>query len=203
MSVQAIPTVVLASESATRMALLRAAGLQVRSEPSHIDEAEVKAACRRDGLDAPACASVLAEAKAGIVSRRRSGALVVGADQMLVCGSRWFDKPESLAEARDHLLTLRGREHELITAVCVLADGEVLWRHLARPRLTMRSFSNAFLDTYLDRAGSDVCNSVGGYRLEGLGAQLFTHVEGDLFAILGLPLLPLLDFLRSYGAVPT
>jgi nucleoside triphosphate pyrophosphatase len=203
MSVQAPIRVVLASSSSTRLALLQAAGVQVRSEPAHLNEAEVKAACLRDGLDAAACATALAESKARIVSRRHSDALVIGADQMLVCGNRWFDKPESLTEARTHLLALRGREHELVTAACVLADGGVLWRHLDRPRLVMRSFSDAFLDSYLNLAGKDAMSSVGAYRLEGLGVQLFDRVEGDLFAILGLPLLPLLGFLRSQGTVPT
>jgi septum formation protein len=194
--------IMLASASAARATLLQAAGVRVRREPARIDEAELKATFRREGLDPAACATALAQAKATNVSRRHEGALVIGADQMLVCGERCFDKPSSSAEARSHLLALRGREHELVTAACVLANGAVLWQHVDRPRLAMRLFSDAFLDGYLKEAGDEVLGSVGAYRLEGLGAQLFVRVDGDFFSILGLPLLPLLDFLRSRGVVP-
>ena len=144
----------------------------------------------------------LAEAKAVRVAARRERALVIGADQMLVLGRRWFDKPAKPAEAREHLLALRGRRHELVTAVCVARDGTVLWRHLERPGLVMRDFSDAFLDAYLATVGDDVLTTVGAYRLEGRGVQLMARIEGDYFSILGLPLLPLLDFLRGRGAGP-
>jgi septum formation protein len=126
---------------------------------------------------------------------------VIGADQVLNLGGRIFDKPASAHEARRHLLELRGRSHILETAVCCAAADNIVWRHLGRATLTMRMFSDAFLDDYLSRTGSDVLTSVGGYRLESLGAQLFDAVEGDYFTILGLPLLPLLDFLRRQGAL--
>jgi septum formation protein len=175
----------------------------VGREPSRIDEDAVKAAFRAEGADAAGCATALAEAKALRVSARRPGALVIGADQMLVCDGEWFDKPAGRPEARAHLLALRGRAHELVTAACVARDGAVLWRILDRPRLVMRRFSDAFVDDYLDAVGEAALASVGAYQLEGRGVQLFAAVEGDFFAILGLPLLPLLDFLRGHGAVPS
>lgn len=202
MSALAAEPVVLASASTARAALLRQAGLDVLCDPAEIDEAEVKASFRRDGLDARSCVAALAEAKAARVSRRHAGAVVIGADQMLVCRDRWFDKPRSLAEARAHLLALRGETHELVTGVAVLRDGALLWQLVDRPRLAMRRFSAAFLDAYLAAAGEEALSAVGAYRLEGLGAQLFARIDGDYFSILGLPLLPLLDFLRGHGVVP-
>lgn len=194
--------IILASSSRIRATLLRQAGLELVAEAAALDEEEIKASFRRDGLDAASCAVALAEAKAERISRRRPGALVIGADQLLVCGERWFDKPRDLAEARRHLLDLRGVEHRLVTAAAVLRDGAVLWRTVEAPRLVMRRFSDGFLDAYLAAAGEAVLGSVGAYQLEGLGAQLFARIEGDYFSILGLPLLPLLDFLRGHGAVP-
>jgi len=194
---------VLASGSAIRAELLARAGVEIVRDPADIDEASIKDAFRAKGEDPAVCAAALAAAKADPVSRRRSGALVVGADQLLVCGDAWFDKPADRGAARDQLLALRGRMHELVTAVCVARDGAVLWRHLDRPRLTMRRFSDEFLDEYLERAGTSVLASVGAYQLEALGAQLFERIEGDYFAILGLPLLPLLAFLRRENVLPT
>lgn len=195
--------VVLASASRIRAALLRQAGLDIVIEAAALDEAEIKESFRRERLDAASCAAALAEAKAERVSRHRPGALVIGADQLLVCGERWFDKPRDLAEARQHLLDLRGAEHHLVTAAAVLRDGAALWRTVETPRLAMRRFSDAFLDAYLAALGDAALSSVGAYQLEGLGAQLFARIEGDYFSILGLPLLPLLDFLRGHGMVMT
>jgi septum formation protein len=188
---------VLASASPARANLLENAGVKVTRVPAAIDEAEVKEAFRREGADAATCAVALATAKAERVSRRHRGAFVVGADQMLVCGDVWFDKPPDLDHARAQLIALRGRTHELVTAVVVFRDGADLWHHVARAHLTMRQFSDAFLDAYLAAAGESVLGSVGAYQLERLGAHLFTRIEGDYFTILGLPLLPLLDFLRA------
>jgi septum formation protein len=203
MSCLATRSVVLASASPTRAALLAQAGLDVLKDPADIDEAALKASCRHDGFDAAHCAEALAETKAKTVSLRHRGALVVGADQLLVAGERWLDKPPSLAEARLQLLALRGREHELVTAVCVMRDGAAMWRFVDRPRLVMRPFSDRFLEAYLAAAGGDLSNMVGAYRLEGLGAQLFARIEGNYFSILGLPLLPLLGFLRGQGVLQT
>lgn len=195
------PPVLLASASPIRHRLLREAGIDCAAAPATIDEAGVKESLRAEGAAADEAAATLAELKALRVSTARPGVLVIGADQILVCDDVWFEKPGDAARARSQLEALRGRDHELVTSVCVALDGTVTWRHGARARLTMRSFSDDFLADYLVREGAAVYESVGAYRLEGLGAQLFTRVEGDYFAILGLPLLPLLDFLRGHGVV--
>jgi septum formation protein len=120
---------------------------------------------------------------------------------MLECNGVWFDKPPDLEHARAHLMSLRGRTHELITAAVVVRGGARLWQHVDRAQLAMRPFSEVFIDAYLQAVGAEVCSTVGAYRLEGQGAQLFSRVQGDFFTILGLPLLPLLDFLRGHGIV--
>jgi septum formation protein len=191
--------VVLASSSATRASMLAAAGFVVTSDPPRVDEEAVKASFRGEGADTAACATALAEAKADRVSRRHPGELVIGADQMLDCEGVWFDKPADRRSAGAQLVALRGRTHVLSSAVCVFRDGERLWHTVAQARLTMRLFSDDFLEEYLSAAGEDVTGSVGAYRLEGLGAHLFSRVEGDWFTILGLPLLPLIEFLRTQG----
>ncbi|MFC5307522.1 Maf family protein [Azospirillum picis] len=190
---------VLASGSRTRAAMLERAGLTALLDRPAVDEDEVKAAGRAENVTAEIVAEALAELKAQRITRRHPGALVVGADQMLECEGRWFDKPTDRAGARDQLLALRGRTHRLISCAVVVRDGQRMWHRIDSARLTMRSFSDAFLDDYLDRAGDEVLQSVGAYQLEGLGAQLFHRVEGDFFTILGLPLLPLLGFLRVHG----
>ena len=144
----------------------------------------------------------LAELKALKVSSQRSG-LVIGGDQMLALGERAFDKPADLANARRHLEALSGQSHRLETAIVIAEDGAIVWKYLARPKLTMRALSEDFISSYLERTGEDVLSTVGGYKLEGLGSQLFTEIEGDYFSILGLPLLPLLDYLRTRGVLGT
>lgn len=193
--------IVLASGSATRAALLRDAGVPVTVDPPSVDETEVKAALKADGAAASDVAETLAELKAMRVSRRHPRALVIGADQMLQCGEIWFDKPPNADHARAQLVALRGKTHELISSAVGVRDGARLWHHTDRARLTMRPFSEEFLDTYLESCGADVVGSVGAYRLEGMGAQLFHKVEGDFFTVLGLPLLPLLDWLRAQGVL--
>ena len=192
---------VLASSSAVRARLLANAGLEVAVDPATIDEAVIKADCRKNRRDAAECAQLLAEAKAQDVARRHPGVLVIGADQMLECDGRWFDKPKDRDDATAQLEALKGRQHTLITAIAVIRDSAVLWQHLQRSYLTMRQFSAAFLDRYLATMGQRILATVGGYELEGLGAQLMAQIEGDYFAILGLPLLPLLAFLRTEGAL--
>lgn len=191
---------VLASGSAARLALLRGAGLVVRAWPVALDEAVLKRAGRAEGADASVVALRLAEAKAALVDA--PGAVVIGADQLLVCEGQWFDKPADPVGARAQLRALRGRSHVLHTAVACLRDGAVLWRHVARPCLAMRRFSDAFLDTYLEQEGAAVLGCVGAYRLEGPGVQLFDAVVGEHAAVLGLPLLALLAFLRRDGTIP-
>ena len=193
--------IVLASASRTRAAMLTAAGLDCAIDPAAIDEADMKQMAQAVGATAVDCALQLAELKARVVSDRHPDALVIGADQILVADGIWFDKPADPMSARRQLEALRGRTHELATAVCVVRNGDRLWQARCRPRLTMRRFSDAFLDAYLAAEGSAVLCSVGAYRLEARGIQLFLHIDGDHFAILGLPLVELLGFLRDRGAV--
>jgi len=195
------PRLVLASASAARRAVLAAAGLRFAAEAAAVDEAALKESARAEGIPAGEAATLLAEAKARRVARRDPDALVVGADQILVCDGAWFDKPADMAAARAQLLALRGRAHELETALVCWRGGERVWGHVETPRLTMRAFSDAFLEAYLEAEGDAVLSSVGGYRLEGLGAHLFASVRGEQAAVLGLPLLPLLGFLRDHGVL--
>lgn len=196
------PRLLLASASPTRRRMLEQAGLEFSAEAAPIDEGEAKLALEGEGADGTALAEALAELKARAVSRRHPGRFVIGADQILDCEGRRYDKPANEAAARAQLMALRGRTHQLISAAVVVRDGERLWHHIDRARLTMRPFSQAFLDEYLARSMPGVLSSVGAYQLEALGAQLFSRIEGDYFTILGLPLLPLLDFLRPHGLVP-
>ena len=190
---------ILASRSAARAAVLRDAGIPFEAVPAAVDEAAVKAAMLAEAAPARDIADALAELKALRGAARAPGRLVLGADQVLVCDGELFDKPQDLADARRQLLALRGRTHELLSAAVVFEAGGPVWRHVGRARLTMRAFSAAFLDRYLAEEGDAVLESVGAYRLEARGAQLFSRVEGDLFTIMGLPLLELLAFLRSRG----
>ncbi len=196
------PPLVLASASRTRREMLERAGVPCRAVAPGVDEAEVKRAFRAEAAGAADLATALAELKARTVSAGCAGALVVGADQVLECEGRLYDKPADADAARAQIAALSGRVHHLVTAAAVVRDGARLWHHVDRARLTMRPLSPRFIDAYLDAVGGEACESVGGYRLEGLGAQLFSRVEGDFFTVLGLPLLPLLGFLRAQGVVP-
>ncbi len=193
------PPLVLASQSTARAALLTAAGLRFEARPARVDEAAVKQACRAEGADAAGAALTLAGLKARRI--RDPDALVIGADQILVCDETWFDKPADLDGARTQLQALRGQTHRLVTAVVCVRGGQEVWRHVTEPRLRMRGFSDAFLDEYLASEGDAILACVGAYRLEGLGIHLFDDVQGEHAAILGLPLLPLLGFLRQHGVV--
>jgi septum formation protein len=195
------PRLILASQSASRRALLTAAGLVFDSEPARVDEDAVRQAARAQGASPDEAALTLASLKAERVARRHPDALVIGADQILVCDGIWFDKPADIAEAGEHLRRLRGRSHTLVTAVVCQRGDMPVWQHVAKPRLTMREFSNGFLREYLSAEGDALLSSVGAYRLEGLGVHLFNRIEGEHPAILGLPLLALLGFLRQHGAL--
>lgn len=197
-----IRRIVLASTSASRRALLRGAGVAVRVESPRVDEERLKRALRRAGHhDGSDMALRLAVSKAVSVSQQRRDDLVIGADQVLLFQGRVIDKPKSSAEARKQLRLLRGQTHSLVTAAAVAQGGRVRWRRRVTARLAMRGFSDAFLESYLAAEAEHVTRTAGGYRLEALGAQLFISVKGDYFGILGLPLIPLLEFLRREGAL--
>jgi septum formation protein len=191
------PKVVLASASAIRRTLLTNAGIPCIADPGAVDEYEVKRAMKADGASAGAVSETLAELKAMRVAPRHSGALVFGADSMLECNGIWFDKPADRDHAAAHLTALSGRTHQLISSAVCVRNGARVWHHTSIASLTMRPLSKAFIDAYLDAVGPAVQRSVGAYQLEGLGAQLFAKIEGDYFTILGLPLLPMLAFLRD------
>lgn len=190
---------VLASQSASRRAILESANIPLDVEPAAIDERAVEA--RADRADPGDIAALLARAKALAVSAQKPGRLVLGADQTLALGGRRFSKPADRAAARDQLKTLRGNTHELHSALALARDGAIVFEHREAARLTMRPFSDDFLERYLDAAGSAVTASVGAYQVEGAGIHLFEHIDGGHFTILGLPLLPLLGFLRRTGAL--
>ena len=192
---------ILASGSAARRKMLEAAGVDFRVVVASVDEDALRATLEPNA--APQfVASVLARAKAEEVSRRHPAALVIGADQVLALDRTIYTKPARMVEARAALGSLAGRKHHLHSAVVLARSGGRIWEHVDSATLTMRSFSDEFLDAYLKRAGERVCASVGAYELEGLGIQLFDKVEGDYFVILGMPLLALLAELRGLGIVP-
>ncbi|HPA37250.1 MAG TPA: nucleoside triphosphate pyrophosphatase [Phenylobacterium sp.] len=193
-------SVILASKSAARTAVLKGAGVAFETAVSGVDEDAVKTALLAEGQGARAIAEALAELKAQKISQSRPG-LVIGADQTLEFDGRLYDKAETVEEARARLKLLRGQPHQLHSAVVVAKDGAPIWRDMVSCTLTMRDFSDDFLEDYLVREGEAALGSVGCYRLESLGAQLFSKIEGDYFAILGLPLLGLLDLLRNHGLV--
>jgi septum formation protein len=188
---------ILASQSGVRQALLAHAGIAFEAIPAEIDEREIQ---RASGLTAPGeIASLLAREKALWISSRHADQIVVGADQTLALGKQLFSKPTGRAEAADQLRTLAGNSHEPHSAVAVARDGKILFETVSVARMTMRRLGQAEIDAYLDEAGDAVTTSVGAYQLEGLGIHLFERIEGDHFTILGLPLLPLLAFLRGEG----
>ena len=193
--------IVLASKSSARRAVLDGAGVVYEAAVAGVDEDAVKTAMLAQGASPAAVADALAELKAMKVSQTRPD-FVIGADQTLEFGGELYDKVETLEAARERLALLRGKTHRLHSAVVVAKDGQPIWREMATASLTMRDFSDEFLESYLAREGEAALGSVGCYRLEGMGSQLFSRIEGDYFAILGLPLLGLLDLLRAHGELP-
>ncbi len=195
--------IVLGSGSRARREMLAAAGVHFTVQAADVDEPAIRARMREENanVDPKKIAAVLAAAKAEDVSGKISGSLIIGADQVLALGDELLSKAPSIDAAREALRKLRGRTHELHSAVAFAEDGKITWAHVATARLTMRDFSDAFLDDYLLRAGDQVRQSVGAYELEGLGVQLFDKIEGDYFTVLGLPLMPVLAELRERGII--
>ena len=192
---------ILASGSAIRRQILDGAGLDYEVITRPVDETAIKEAMLAENARLRDIADALAEAKAMRVSRQEAG-LVIGADQIMVMDNTLFDKPNSLEDARERLISMRGKKHELIGAVVICENGAPVWRHMCKTKLWVRDFSDAFLDWYIETEGQALMKSVGAYRFEGPGSQLFEKVKGDFFAILGLDLLPVLDYLRTRGVVP-
>lgn len=192
---------VLASGSETRARMLANAGIAFRQDAAEVDEAAIKQECRSRGDSAEQAAVILAESKARTVAPRHPGALVVGADQLLVSGDDWLDKPSGREAARATLQQLRGRCHRLVSGMVVVRDEAILCRHVEVAELAMRDYSDRFLQWYLETAQDADLQVVGACRLEGPGAQAFARIDGDYFTILGLPLLPLLALLRREGVL--
>ena len=195
--------IVLASASRARREILAAAGVAFTVEPANVDEPALREdlKARDSGAGPIAVAEMLARAKAEDVSKRHPGAMVIGADQVLAFEGQVLSKPNGIEAARKALQRLRAHTHELHAAVAFSENGKVVWTHTASASLTMRDFSDSFLDDYLVRAGDRVCQSVGAYELEGVGVQLFERIEGDYFTILGLPLLSVLKELRARSVI--
>lgn len=181
--------------------MLKNAGVAHARDPATIDERAIRDELLKSGATAETAALALARAKAAETATRHPGALVIGADQILECGARWFEKANGADDARRTLRALQGRAHRLVSAVSVQRDAARAWEHVETADLTMRRLGDDEIERYLAEAGPEALESVGVYRLEGIGARLFTRVEGDFFTILGLPLLPLLAFLREAGAL--
>jgi septum formation protein len=194
------PPIILASTSPIRRALMDGAGIAYVAVSPGVDEEAAKDAMRAESISPRDQADKLAELKAVRVSAKRPG-LVIGCDQILQCEGQAWDKASDLSEARERLMMLRGRVHTLECGAVIARDGVPIWRLLKTSRLVMRDFSDAFLDDYLANHGEAALYSVGCYQLEGAGAQLFERIDGDYFAILGLPLLEIMDFLRLHGAL--
>ncbi len=197
------PPIVLASSSETRLRLLRAAGLPVSAQAARIDEEAARSALEAEGATPRDIADTLAEMKARKIAEKTPGAIVLGCDQVLDFKGRAWGKSATESAARDQLRALRGNTHRLLSAVVLYHDGRPQWRHIGEATLTMRTFSDDWLEGYLSRNWSDLRHSAGGYLLEAEGVRLFEQVEGDYFSILGLPLLPLLGYLGQRGFIPT
>jgi septum formation protein len=189
--------IILASGSEIRKTLLENAGVDIMVQPARIDEAEIKKALLAEGAKPHDIADALAEYKAQRTAGRNPDALVIGCDQVLVCDGRTYDKAETLDQAETTLRDLRGKAHQLLSAVVIYDAGKPVWRTIGRAQLIMRNFSDAFLEDYIARNGEDLLTTVGCYKLESEGVQLFARVQGDYFTVLGFPLLDVLEFLRN------
>jgi septum formation protein len=190
---------VLASQSPSRTALLEGAGLEFDKLPANLDETSIRTSLEAEKTSPTKIAEALAVSKAEYISIKEPDAITIGADQVLALGNDLFEKPADLREARNTVLKLSGKIHKLHAAVCLATDGEVFWMHSETASLKMRELSPEFVDYYLEMAGEQVCTSVGAYQLEALGVHLFEQIDGNYFTILGLPLLPLLQYMQACG----
>ncbi|PVX28266.1 Maf family protein [Sphingomonas pokkalii] len=198
-----MPTLVLASQSASRRAMLDAAGVAHEALPALVDEASAKESLLAEGTSPRDLADALAELKALKVSRMAPQALVLGGDSLVALDDgSLLDKPESRAQARDHLQRMSGKTHDIYSAAVIAEGGRPVWRHVDRARLHVRPLSEAFIESYLDLEWPAIAGCVGCFRIEGPGVQLFSRTEGSHFTILGMPLLPILDYLRTRGVMP-
>ena len=198
-----MPQFILASSSHTRLKLLRAAGVDVASQPARIDEAALRAGLEAEDAMPQDIADFLAEMKARKIAERQPEALVLGCDQVLEFKGKAWGKPETQEEAKHQLMQLRGQKHQLLSAVVLYHEAKPVWRHVGKVRLTMHSFSEGWLEGYIARNWDHIRHSAGAYLLEEEGIRLFSEVEGDYFTILGLPLFPLLGYLRLRGFIET
>lgn len=195
--------IVLASGSASRRAMLEAAGVAFEIVRPQVDEDAAKESLKAEGIEARGLADALAELKAISVSRRQPGRIVIGSDSIVaLADGTMLDKPDSRARAAEQLRMMRGGTHKLVSAVVAARDGVPVWRHVDTAKLHIRAFSDAFIETYLDAEWPAIAGCVGCFRIEGPGVQLFSKVEGSQFTILGMPLLPLLGWLRDTGEMP-
>ncbi|WP_026615289.1 Maf-like protein [Ensifer aridi] len=194
-------SLVLASASPFRRALLTNAGLVFEARAARVDERALERPLEQSGASPVDVALALAEAKGKDVARHFESALVIGSDQTMSLGARVYHKPRDMAEAAEHLLSLSGKTHSLNSAVVLVRDDEIVWRHVSTAHMTVRPLNRAFIERHLQKVGEKALASVGAYQLEGEGIQLFERIEGDYFTILGLPMLPLLSKLRELGAI--
>lgn len=194
-------SVILASGSKIRAKLLQDAGVLFNIEIARIDETAIIASLNAEGAKPHDIVDALAEYKAQRVAGKYSESLVIGCDQILVCDKRIYEKAATIKEARETLKSLRGKAHQLMSAIVIYENGKPVWRHIGRAQLVMRDFSDVFLEDYLKQSGEKILSSVGCYQLEGSGVQLFTRIQGDYFTILGIPLLEVLGFLRTRGVL--
>jgi septum formation protein len=196
-----VTLVILASGSEIRAKLLCGAGVPFEVEVARIDEPAIIASLKAEQAKPHEIVDTLAEYKAQRIAAKHIDSLVIGCDQILVCDKKIYEKVTSIEAAREKLLALRGKPHQLMSSVVIFENGRPVWRHIGRAQLIMRDFSDAFLDDYIEKQGDGILSCVGCYKLEETGAQLFSHIQGDYFTILGIPLLEVLGFLRTRGVL--